>query len=125
TAVFGYLATTSPPTERLSALNAATRDAGVDGVWVPFVTDDRANGSPAEIFQAFRAVGVAGYLADESAQASITEAAERDPAITAGAEPGEFNVLRDVAGRLVWVSAQTFDEAFNLAVGKHSSRPAY
>ena len=118
TAVFGYLATTSPPTERLSALNAATRDAGVDGVWVPFVTDDRANGSSAEIVQAFRAVGVAGYLVDESAQASITEAAEIEPSMTA-ADQGGFHVLREVAGRMVSASAKTLDEAFTLVVGQH------
>jgi 3-dehydroquinate dehydratase/shikimate dehydrogenase len=115
TAIFGLLSVTRPSDARLAALNAATRAAGFDGVWVPFVATGQNNDSPIEVVQAFRRLGVVGYLIDESLQgdlsAAIDEVESRGPA-------QKINVLYQQEERLVGVWTNHPDEAVALLMDR-------
>ena len=71
TAIYGVLSTESVSDERLSSLNAATREAGLDAVWVPLVASGGGSASPADVLRAFRKLNVGGYIVDEPAQATL------------------------------------------------------
>ncbi len=99
TAVFGYLTARTPRDSLLESLNQRTRDVGIDGVWVPFVTRDY---EPSEIVRAFEPIGVAGYLVDESAMTGAL---------------AEINALRlDADGRLNGTTEPDRDRAFSVVI---------
>ena len=115
TAVYGVLSTESVSDERLSSLNAATREAGLDGVWVPFVAGDDSDASPADVVRAYRKLRVDAYIVDEPAQVVVSGALDD---VAAAGPYGRVNVVRDSEGRLIGRWAPDPEEAFALVTGR-------
>lgn len=115
TAIFGVLGAEAISDERLATLNRATREAGVNGVWVPFVASEKAGDDPVAVARAYRRLGVAGYLVRESAQLAVRPALDR---VESGGPAGQVNVIRAVGTYLVgsWVPA--LPDAFAAITGQ-------
>ena len=115
TETYGVLSAERVPNERLSSLNRAAREAGVDGVWVPFVASSANGDSPADVLTAFRRLGVAGYIVAESAQEAMSDAVD---SIASPGPDGRINVIRLVDGRLVGDWKAEPAAAFSLITGR-------
>ena len=115
TAIYGVLSTDSVSDERLSSLNAAMRDADLDGVWLPFVAPGGNDASPADVLRGYRKLKVDGYIVDEPAQEVVSGAL--DDVASAGPD-GRVNVVRDSEGRLIGQWTPDPQEAFALVTGR-------
>jgi len=114
TAIYGVLSAEGVPDALLASLNAATRGAGLDGVWVPFVAPGQCGDGPAEVLRAYRGLGVAGYVVAESAQRAALPALD-DVAL---AGPGDrISAVYVANGRLVGTWAPTLSDALALITG--------
>ena len=83
----------------LASLNAATRNAGPDGVWVPLPAVYEGE-SPADVVTAFRRIGVAGYAVLGAAQNTAQSALDRiepPPARQAKSTPYASTAMRSSA----------------------------
>ena len=115
TAIYGVLSTESVSDERLSSLNAATREAGLDAVWVPLVASGGGSASPADVLRAFRKLNVGGYIVDEPAQATLRGALDD---IASAGPGGRVNVVTYTEGQLIGQWASGLQEAFYLVTGR-------
>ena len=115
TAIYGVLSTESVAGQMLSWLNGGMREAGLDGVWVPFEASVGDNGSPADVLRAYRTLDVAGYIVDESAQELVRRALDD---IESARPKDRIMVVREIGGRLTGRWAAELREAFLLVTGR-------
>jgi 3-dehydroquinate dehydratase/shikimate dehydrogenase len=118
TAIFGVLSAESPPDELLASLNLTTREAGMNGVWVPFVAGGRDGDDPADVLRAYRQLGVSGYLILESARRAVLSALD---AVESRGPRGDVNVVRSVDEGLVGSWASSIEDAFGSITGHRAT----
>ena len=114
TAIYGVLSAESPSDELLASLNLTTREAGIHGVWVPFVASARDGDEPSDVLRAYGQLGVKGYLVLESARRTVLPALD---ATESRGPNGEVSVVRRVDGRLVGSWAPSIADAFGSISG--------
>ena len=102
TRIFGVLSAERVDDTLLALLNAATRDGGLDDVWLPFVVPGA--GEVGRVVQAYRRLDVAGYLVLEPAQRAVHSALDEVSSVGLG---GRVSVISCQGGRLVgrWVAS--------------------
>ena len=118
TAVYGVLSARHISDSLVSGLNSATRDAGLDAIWLPFVASEARDDDPADVIRAFRSLGVAGYVVEGSAQASAGASLD---AISSSNSAGGINVIRIVDGRTIGEWSDAPEEAFWLVIGRQTA----
>lgn len=111
TTILGVLSQVPVPEMVLSGLNTETVESGLDAVWVPFVTSGTDTTSPGDTVQAYRRLGVRGYIVEESAQLDLGDILED---IESVGPQGRINVIRQINGRLIGQWATSPQEAFSL-----------
>jgi len=114
TAVYGVLSADVAPDDLLAALNLATREAGRNGVWVPFAAPGTAGDDSATVLSAIRQLGVEGCIVCESAQHEVLPALD---AVESRGPSGQVNVVRWLDNRLVGFWAGSPSEAFRSVTG--------
>ena len=114
TAVYGVLSNEPVSDSLVLALNRASRDAGLDAVWLPFLASEANGDTPADVVQAFHNLGVSGYLVEGSAQA--TAGASLDGGGSSD-RTGRVNVIMVIDGWTIGEWADTPAEAFSLITG--------
>ena len=119
TAVFGVLSDGPVDGALVAPLNASTRDAGTDGVWVPLPALYEGE-SPADVVTAFRRIGVAGYAVLGAAQTAARPALDR---IASSGPAGQIDTIRLDGEALVGSWTGSLQPAFELLTG-HQPPPA-
>lgn len=118
TSVFGILSPASPSEEAIAALNLASREAGIDGVWVPFLASGKSGDDAADVVRSYRRLPVDGYLVLDSARSAVLPALEE---IESRGPGGDVNVVRWIDRRLVGSWAPSSAAAFASITGRHAS----
>ena len=115
TAVFAVLSDAPVDATLVAALNAATRDAGADAVWVPLpaIYDSE---SPADVVTAFRRIGIAGYAVLGTAQNTVLPALD---CIESSGPPDQIDAIRLDGDVLVGSWTGGLQPAFELLTGHH------
>ena len=119
TAVFAVLSAAPVDAALVASLNAATRDAGTDAVWVPLpaIYDGE---SPADVVTAFRRIGVAGYAVLGAAQTTVRPALDR---VTSSGPSGQIDAIRLEGNALIGSWTGGPQPAFELLTG-HPAPPS-
>ena len=115
-AVFGVLSAEPVACEPVASLNAATRDAGVDGVWVPMPALYDGE-SPADVVRAFRRIAVAGYAVVGAAQAAVRPALDR---VESSGPAGRIDAIRLDGEALVGAWTGGLQASFTLLTGRQA-----
>ena len=119
TAVFGVLSDGPVDGSLPASLNAATRNAGPDGVWVPLPAVYEGE-SPADVVTAFRRIGVAGYAVLGAAQTAVHPALDR---VASSGPAGQVDAIRLDGDALIGSWTGGLQDAFELLTG-HPAPPA-
>ena len=114
TAIYGVLSAEGISDSLIALLNNKTRDAGLDAVWLPFQESVGSGVGPAEVIQAFRGLGVAGYLVEGSARSAVGASLD---AVSSSDRAGRVNVIREINGQTVGEWSDTPEGAFSLIAG--------
>lgn len=114
TTVYGIISSAKVSDSLLSKLNSATRDTGLNAVWLPFQVSEADVDDPTRIVQEYRSTGAAGYIVDESIH--IEAGSELDAVLSSGSD-GRINVIRIINDRIVGEWLATLSEAFSLITG--------
>ena len=115
TSVYGVLSDKSVPEGLLTSLNSATREAGLDAVWVPFIVPGSKNDSLADVINSYRFLPVAGYLVSESHHKVVSNALDDIESEGCGER---INLIRLVNDQLVGGWMPSVQDAFSHITGK-------
>ena len=111
TGVYGVLSAEEISDSLIASLNCKTRDAGLDAVWLPFRMAEAKGDGPAEVVEAFRSLGIGGYLVEGSARSTAGESLD---IVSSSDGAGRVNVIRLVDGRTFGDWSQGPEDAFSL-----------